>query len=128
MKKIIATSNAPAAVGTYSQAVQISDTIYLSGQIGLDPQTAELKEGFEAQAHQVFQNLSAVMEAAGGSLSDIVKLGVFVTDLGQFATLNAIMSQYFTEPYPARAAVEVPALPKGAVVEADGVAVLGSGN
>lgn len=125
-KTIIQTANAPAAVGTYSQAVKVADTVYLSGQIGLVPATGDLAEGFEAQTHQVFKNLTAVCEAAGGSLADIVKLNIFVTDLDHFATLNDIMAQYFSQPYPARAAVEVSALPKAAVVEMDAVMVVAS--
>lgn len=124
MKTIISTSNAPAAIGTYSQAVQVDGTVYLSGQIGLDPASMQLVEGIEAQIHQVFKNLSAVCEAAGGSLADIVKLNVFLTDLGNFARVNEIMGQYFQQPYPARAAVGVASLPRGALVEADGVLVL----
>ena len=121
MKKIIQTQDAPKAVGTYSQAVQVDRLVFLSGQIGLHPQSGELAEGFEAQAHQVFKNLHAVCREAGGSLEHIVKLGVFVTDLGNFDQLNQIMQQYVTEPYPARAAVEVSALPKGALVEMDAI-------
>lgn len=124
MKTIISTPNAPAAIGTYSQAVNIDGTVYLSGQIGLDPASMQLVEGIEAQIHQVFKNLSAVCEAADGSLADIVKLNVFLTDLGHFARVNEIMGQYFQQPYPARAAVGVAALPRGALVEADGVLVL----
>ncbi|MBY0445442.1 MAG: Rid family detoxifying hydrolase [Burkholderiales bacterium] len=123
-KTIIHSDNAPKAVGTYSQAVKIGNTVYLSGQIGLDPASGILAEGFNAQAHQVFQNLRAVCQAAGGDLQNIAKLGVFVTDLSNFAALNDIMGQYFTEPYPARAAIQAAALPKGALVEADGVMVL----
>lgn len=124
MKTIISTSNAPAAIGTYSQAVKVDGTVYLSGQIGLDPASMQLVEGIEAQIHQVFKNLSAVCEAADGSLADIVKLNVFLTDLGNFARVNEIMGQYFQQPYPARAAVGVASLPRGALVEADGVLVL----
>jgi reactive intermediate/imine deaminase len=123
-KTIIHSDNAPAAVGTYSQAVKVSNTVYLSGQIGLDPQSGVLAEGFEAQTHRVFQNLRAVCQAAGGDLSDIVKLGVFVVDLANFAKLNEIMGEYFTQPFPARAAVQAAALPKGALVEADAVMVI----
>ena len=121
MKTIVSTSNAPAAIGTYSQAVKVDGTVYLSGQIGLDPASMQLVDGIEAQIHQVFRNLSAVCEAAGGSLADIVKLNIFLTDLGHFAKVNEIMGQYFQQPYPARAAVGVAALPRGALVEADGV-------
>lgn len=124
-KAIIATTNAPAAIGTYSQAVKVQNTVYLSGQIPLDPEKMELVDGdFAAQTHQVFKNLAAVAEAADGSLKDIVKLNIFMTDLSNFATVNEVMAQYFEEPYPARAAVEVSALPKGAVVEADGIMVI----
>ncbi|MCB5197564.1 Rid family detoxifying hydrolase [Deefgea salmonis] len=123
-KSIIHSEQAPAAVGTYSQAIKVGDTVYLSGQIGLDPASGVLLDGFEAQTHRVFQNLRAVCQAAGGDLSDIVKLGVFVVDLANFAQLNAIMSEYFSAPFPARAAVQAAALPKGALVEADAVMVL----
>lgn len=123
-KEIIHSDHAPKAVGTYSQAVKVSNTVYLSGQIGLDPVSGELANGFEAQTHRVFQNLRAVCQAAGGDLSDIVKLGVFVVDLANFAKLNEIMGEYFTAPFPARAAVQAAALPKGAIVEADAVMVL----
>ena len=124
-KTIISTPNAPAAIGTYSQAVRAGDTVYLSGQIGLDPVTMQMAEGFEAQTIRVFENLKGVIEAAGGHLSDIVKLNLFLTDLSNFAKVNEIMARYFTEPFPARAAVGVKELPRGAVVEADAVAVLG---
>ena len=124
-KHIIRTGAAPAAIGTYSQAVKVGNTIYLSGQIGLDPATMQMVAGTEAQIHRVFQNLQAVAEAAGGSLADVVKLNVFLTDLNHFAQVNQIMAEYFSEPYPARAAVGVAALPRGADVEADGVMVLG---
>lgn len=123
-KTIIHSDAAPKAIGAYSQAVKVGNTVYLSGQIGLDPATGAMAEGFEAQAHRVFQNLRAVCQAAGGDLQDIVKLGVFVTDLANFARLNEIMGEYFTTPYPARAAVQAAALPKGALVEADGVMVV----
>ena len=123
-KTIISTSSAPAAIGTYSQAVKVDDTVYLSGQIGLEPASMQMVEGIEAQIHQVFKNLAAVCEAAGGSLAGIVKLNVFLTDLGNFAKVNEIMGQYFQQPYPARAAVGVASLPRGALVEADGVLVL----
>jgi reactive intermediate/imine deaminase len=123
MKTIISTPNAPAAIGTYSQAVKVDNTAYLSGQIGLNPDSMQLVDGIEAQIHQVFRNLSAVCEAAGGSLADMVKLNVFLTDLGHFAKVNEIMGQYFQQPYPARAAVGVASLPRGALVEADGVMV-----
>lgn len=123
-KTIIHSDAAPKAIGAYSQAVKVGNTVYLSGQIGLDPATGAMAEGFEAQAHRVFQNLRAVCQAAGGDLQDIVKLGVFVTDFANFARLNEIMGEYFTAPYPARAAVQAAALPRGALVEADGVMVV----
>lgn len=125
MKQIIATEQAPQAIGTYSQAVRVGDTVYLSGQIALIPETMELREGAIAERiHQVFQNLTAVCEAAGGSLQDIVKLNIFLTDLSHFATVNEIMAQYFQQPYPARAAVGVNELPKGTDVEMDGIMCL----
>ncbi len=124
-KAIIHTDQAPEAIGTYSQAVKIGNTVYLSGQIALDPVKMELfSEDFAEQAHQVFKNLSAVCEASGGSLNNIVKLNLFLTDLSNFPIVNEIMAQYFAEPYPARAAVGVKQLPKGAIVEADGVMVI----
>jgi len=123
-KTIIDTTNAPAAIGTYSQAVKAGDTVYLSGQIGLDPASMQLADGIEAQIHQVFGNLRAVADAAGGSLADVVKLNVFLTDLGHFAKVNEIMAQYFSQPYPARAAVGIASLPRGALVEADAVMVI----
>jgi len=125
MKTIIQTADAPAAIGTYSQAVRVDRTVYLSGQIGLDPASMQLVDGIDAQIHQVFKNLSAVASAAGGSLADVVKLNVFLTDLGHFPKVNEIMAGYFSRPYPARAAVGVAALPRGALVEADAVMVLG---
>lgn len=124
-RQIITTADAPAAIGTYSQAVKVGDTVYLSGQIGLNPLSMQLAEGIVGQIHQVFQNLQAVATASGGSLVDIVKLNVFLTDLSHFAKVNEIMAEYFVAPYPARAAVGVAALPRGAEVEADGVMVLG---
>ena len=124
-KTIIATPNAPAAIGTYSQAVRVGDTVYLSGQIGLDPASMQLVDGIDAQIVRVFENLKAVAEAAGGSLADVVKLNVFLTDLGNFAKVNETMARYFAEPFPARAAVGVSALPRGALVEADAVMHLG---
>lgn len=124
-KTIVSTSNAPAAIGPYSQAVRAGSTVYLSGQIALDPATGELVAGGVAeQAERAFANLAAVAEAAGGSLADCVKLTLFLTDLGQFATVNEIMARHFAEPYPARATVEVSALPKGAVFEVEAVMVL----
>lgn len=124
-KSIIQTSNAPAAIGTYSQAVKAGNTVYLSGQIPLVPETMNMvSESFEEQAHQVFKNISAVVKAAGGTTANLVKVNIFLIDLSQFATVNEIMSQYFEEPYPARAAVQVSALPKGAQIEIDAVMVL----
>ena len=124
-KQIIKTDKAPQAIGTYSQAVRVGETVYLSGQIGLDPASMQMVEGIENQIHRVFQNLQAVAEASGGSLADVVKLNVFLTDLGNFAKVNEIMAQYFKEPYPARAAVGVAWLPRAALVEADAVMVIG---
>lgn len=123
-KSIIQTAGAPAAIGTYSQAVRVGDTVYMSGQIGLDPASMQMVDGIDAQIHQVFGNLAAVATAAGGSLADVVKLNVFLTDLGHFSRVNEIMATYFSQPYPARAAVGVAALPRGALVEADAVMVL----
>ena len=124
-KTIIQTDNAPQAIGTYSQAVKVDGTVYISGQIPLDPASMEVVTGgTEAQITRVFDNLSAVAEASGGSLRDVVKLTIFLTDLGCFASVNEIMARYFTEPYPARAAIEVSALPKGVEVEMDAVLVL----
>ena len=126
-RKTIQTDQAPRAIGTYSQAVRTGNTVYMSGQIPLDPGTMELVGGdMEAQIRRVFDNLAAVAEAAGGSLADVVKLNVFLPDLGHFALVNEIMAEYFREPYPARAAVGVAALPKGAQVEMDAVMELGS--
>lgn len=125
-REIINTDRAPGAIGAYSQAVRVGDTVYLSGQIPLVAATMELVAGgMDAQIRQVLDNLQAVCEAAGGSLADIVKLNVFLTDLGYFALVNAIMTEYFQEPYPARAAVGVASLPRGAAVEMDAVMVLG---
>ena len=124
-KTIIATDKAPAAIGTYSQAVKVADTVYLSGQIGLDPASGQLVEGIDAQILRVFENLKAVSEAAGASLSHTVKLNVYLTDLGNFAKVNEVMAQFFPQPYPARAAVGVASLPKGALVEADAVLYVG---
>lgn len=116
---------APAAIGPYSQAVRAGDTVYFSGQIPLDPSTGNLVEGdIAAQARRAFDNLKAVCEAAGGTLDDIVRVGLYLTDLGQFAEVNAVMAEYFESPYPARSTVEVPALPKGAQFEVDAVMVL----
>jgi reactive intermediate/imine deaminase len=125
-KTIIATSNAPAAIGTYSQAVRVGDTVYMSGQIGLDPASMQMVDGIDAQIVRVFENLKAVAEAAGGSLADVVKLNVFLTDLSNFAKVNETMARYFSEPFPARAAVGVKELPRGALVEADAVMYLGN--
>ncbi|MFH2133582.1 MAG: RidA family protein [Pseudomonadota bacterium] len=123
-KTIIQTPDAPAAIGTYSQAVRVGDTVYLSGQIGLEPTSMQMVEGIEAQIHRVFQNLRAVTNAAGGGMDDVVKLNIFLTDLGHFAKVNEIMATYFRQPYPARAAVGVASLPRDALVEADGVMVI----
>jgi reactive intermediate/imine deaminase len=124
-REIIATDKAPQAIGTYSQAVKVDNTVYLSGQIPLDPATMELVDGdIATQITRVFDNLTAVAEAAGGRLADIVKLNVFLTDLSHFPTVNEIMGKYFQQPYPARAAIGVAALPKGAEVEMDAVMVL----
>ncbi len=124
-REIIATDQAPSAIGPYSQAVKAGNTVYLSGQIPLVPETMEVVEGgVEEQAHQVFKNLIAVTEAAGGSLNQMVKVNVYMTDLSNFAAFNAVMEQYFTAPYPARAAVGVAQLPKDVAVEVEGVMVL----
>lgn len=120
----IHTDQAPAAIGPYSQAVRAGDLLFVSGQIPLNPRTMTLVEDFRAQVSQVFDNLAAICQAAGSDLSDIVKLNIYLTDLSHFATLNEIMSQRFSEPYPARAAVEVSALPKGAAVEMEAVVAL----
>jgi reactive intermediate/imine deaminase len=124
-REFINTDSAPAAIGTYSQAVKVGQTVYLSGQIPLDPVSMTvLDEAMPAQIHQVFKNLSAVCQAAGGSMNELVKVNIFLTDLGNFALVNEIMATYFTPPYPARAAVQVSALPKGVAIEIDGVLVL----
>ncbi len=124
-KSIIQTDKAPAAIGTYSQAVKAGNTVYISGQIPLDPATMEIVEGgIDAQITRVFDNLTAVAEAAGGGLRDAVKLTIYLTDLSNFPTVNEIMAKYFDEPYPARAAIEVSALPKGVGVEMDAILVL----
>ena len=122
-KQIIQTAGAPQAIGTYSQAVRTGNTVYLSGQIGLDPTTMQLVEGIDAQNVRVFDNLKAVAAAAGGSLDNTVKLNVYLTDLSHFARVNETMATYFTQPYPARAAVGVAQLPRGALVEMDAVMV-----
>jgi len=128
-KVIISTDKAPAAIGTYSQAVQIGTTVYLSGQIPLVPETMELiSEDFTAQAEQVFKNLTAVCEASGAELQDMVKVQIYLTDLGQFAIVNEVMAKHFKEPYPARAAIGVKQLPKGAQIEIDGIMELPSTN
>ena len=124
-RRVIQTDRAPQAIGTYAQAVQVGDTVYLSGQIPLDPDTMELVQGdMEAQIRRVFDNLSAVAQTAGGSLADIAKLNIFLTDLEHFPLVNQVMTQYFAAPYPARAVVGVAALPKGARGEMDAVLVL----
>jgi len=124
-KAIIHTDNAPAAIGTYVQAVKVNNTVYLSGQIPLNPQSMTLVDGdISAQINQVFKNLNAVCEASGGDLSNIVKLNIFLTDLSHFPVVNEVMGQYFQEPYPARAAIGVRELPKGAQVEMDGILVI----
>lgn len=125
MKKIIATAAAPAAIGPYSQAVQSGNTVYLSGQIGLDPASMQMAEGIDAQTTRVFDNLKAVAAAAGGSLADAVKVNIYLTDLAHFAKVNDAMASHFSQPYPARATVQVAALPRGALVEIDAVLVLG---
>ena len=123
-RQVIHTENAPAAIGTYSQAILVGETLYLSGQIGLDPYSMELVEGIEAQIRRVFDNLKAVCEAAGGSLAEIAKLNIFLTDLSNFQLVNQIMGEYFAQPYPARAALGVASLPKGALVEMDGIVII----
>lgn len=123
-KTVVHTDAAPKAIGTYSQAVRCDNTVYFAGQIGLDPKTMELVSGTEAQIRRVFDNLKAVALAAGGSLEDIVKLNVYLTDLGHFTRVNEIMAAYFTQPYPARAALGVASLPRGAEVEIDAIMVL----
>lgn len=123
-RQVIHTENAPAAIGTYSQAILVGNTLYLSGQIGLDPYSMELVEGIEAQIRRVFDNLKAVCEAAGGSLADIAKLNIFLTDLSNFQLVNQIMGEYFAQPYPARARLGVASLPKNALVEMDGIVII----
>ena len=125
MKTIVHTDNAPAAIGPYSQAVRSGDTVYLSGQIGLDPTTMMLSgKDVAAQAEQMFKNIQAVAEAAGGSLGDIVKMTIYLTDMQDFERVNTVMQHFFEAPYPARAAIEIAGLPKGALVEADAIMVL----
>jgi reactive intermediate/imine deaminase len=122
MKTIISTDNAPSAIGTYSQAVKVNNTVYLSGQIPLIPETMTvISDDFTEQTHQVFKNLVAVFEAAGGNINDMVKVNIFMMDLANFATVNEVMSLYFAQPYPARAAVQVSRLPKDVLIEIDGV-------
>lgn len=124
-KAVIHTEEAPKAIGTYSQAIKAGDTVYLSGQIPLVPKTMTLIEGdFRAQTRQVFTNLAAVCKAANGSLNDIVKLNIYLTDLSNFAVVSEVMEEFFKQPYPARAAIGINELPKGSLVEADGVAVI----
>ena len=124
-KAVIHTDNAPAAIGTYSQAVKVNNTVYLSGQIPLDPQTMELVDSdIKASIRQVFDNLSAVCAASGGDLGNIVKLNIFLTDLSNFTAVNEVMAEYFQQPFPARAAIGVSELPKGAQVEMDGIVVI----
>ena len=123
-RKAIATPSAPGALGTYSQAIRAGDTVYLSGQIPLDPESMELVSGTREQIHQVFRNLRAVAGAAGGDFADLVKLNVYLTDLADFALVNEVMAEYFDEPYPARAAIGVASLPKDARVEMEGILVL----
>jgi reactive intermediate/imine deaminase len=121
MKNAIQSKGAPAAIGTYSQAVRAGDTLYLSGQIGLDPETMQMADGIDAQTHRVFRNLAAVSDAAGMSLDQAVRMTVYLTDLAHFARVNEIMAQYVREPYPARAAIGVGGLPRGALVEIDAI-------
>ncbi len=120
-RTVIHSEQAPAAIGTYSQAIKIGNTVYLSGQIGLDPYSMQLVDGIELQIRRVFDNLKAVCEAAGGSLADIAKLNIFLTDLGNFQLVNQIMGEYFAQPYPARAALGINTLPRAALVEMDGI-------
>lgn len=125
-RAVIQTNKAPAAIGTYSQAVKIGNTVYLSGQIGLDPASMQLVDGIDAQIVQVFENLKAVIEESGATLQDIAKLNIFLTDLAHFGLVNEMMARYFTQPYPARAAIGVASLPRGALVEMDGIVVTAS--
>lgn len=124
-RTIISTPLAPAAIGTYSQAVKAGNTIYMSGQIGLDPATMQMVEGIDAQVVRVFENLKAVAEAAGATLNDAVKFNIYLTDLANFAKVNEVMAKYVAQPYPARAAVGVKELPRGALIEAEAVLVVG---
>lgn len=121
VRTAISTPNAPAAIGTYSQAVKVGPTVYFAGQIGLDPGTMQMVDGIDAQIVRVFENITAVAQAAGGSLADIVKLTVYLTDLNDFAKFNQRMAEYFGEPYPARAVIGVASLPRGALVEVDAI-------
>ena len=123
-RTIVSTPNAPAAIGTYSQAVKTGNTVYMSGQIGLDPVTMSMADGIDAQIRQVFDNLEAVAKAAGATLDNAAKVNVYLTDLGNFAKVNEAMTRYFNQPFPARAAVRVAALPRGAMVEVDAVLVI----
>lgn len=124
LRSIVMTPQAPAAIGTYSQAVTAGNTVYMSGQIGLDPASGQMVEGIDNQIERVFSNLKAVAETAGGSLADAVKVNIYLTDLSHFAKVNEAMERYFPKPYPARAAVGVASLPRGALVEADAILVL----
>lgn len=123
-KTVIHTDHAPAAIGTYSQAILVNQTLYLSGQIGLDPYSMELVEGIDGQIRRVFDNVKAVCNAANASFADVVKLNIYLTDLSHFQLVNQIMGEYFAQPYPARAAIGVASLPRGALVEMDGIAVI----
>ena len=124
MKQIVHTDNAPKAIGCYSQAIRVGNTVYLSGQLGLIPQTMELESGVEAQADRMFKNLYEVVVASGATLDNIVKLNIYLTDMTNFAIINTVMAKYFSKPYPARAVIGVRQLPKEALVEADAVVVL----
>lgn len=125
LKEIISTPNAPQAIGTYSQAVKIDNTVYISGQIPLVPETMQVVEGdFKENARQVFRNINAITVAAGGNINDLVKINIFLTDLSNFASVNEVMEEFFTQPYPARAALQISALPKGVSIEADAIMVL----
>jgi len=126
-KEVIQTADAPAAIGPYSQAIRAGDTLYMSGQIGLDPASGQMVDGLEAQAHRVFRNMQAVTAAAGASLDDVVKLSILLADLGDFAKVNEIMATYFTAPYPARSTYQVAGLPRGGRIEVEAIAILRSG-